>query len=239
MSGLLARVENLWIGRATRVTRFIDPKHVYADDLDLFGRGSLFELLSTARTGAGEQDARLVAAFAVCAARFDLAPEGCSPKCGAHRSSRKNWRSWAMTSGPLSMTGIWRAWGTMPLAHFFRGARPVAFLISLGSGGYRLGVALQFTTLQPFLYVVLAEIILRFMFANRSGRVLVFRESSGCELQLLASLLERLEKEAFSAPALEDLRLKLVTKARGQRFRSAGWSDWSIAWTGLAIKCSG
>ncbi|HXR98753.1 MAG TPA: hypothetical protein VN709_13010 [Terriglobales bacterium] len=35
--------------------RFRDPQHVYADDLDLFGPGSLFQLLSTARTPMGEE----------------------------------------------------------------------------------------------------------------------------------------------------------------------------------------
>ena len=50
----LGRLSNHWIGAGNQGERFRDPKHVYADDLDLFGRGSLFEMLSTARTGAGE-----------------------------------------------------------------------------------------------------------------------------------------------------------------------------------------
>src|SRR5258708_5823751 len=51
----LARVENRWMGTGSQGESFRDPKHIYADDLDLFGRGSLFELLSTARTAAGER----------------------------------------------------------------------------------------------------------------------------------------------------------------------------------------
>jgi hypothetical protein len=34
--------------------RFLDPHHPYADDLDVFGPGSLFELLCAARTAAGQ-----------------------------------------------------------------------------------------------------------------------------------------------------------------------------------------
>src|SRR5262249_23241046 len=34
---------------------FDDPHHIYAADLDLFGRGSLFELLCTVRTRMGEE----------------------------------------------------------------------------------------------------------------------------------------------------------------------------------------
>ncbi len=51
----LARVENRWAGGGHQGERFRDPKHLYADDLDVFGRGSLFELLSTSRTAAGER----------------------------------------------------------------------------------------------------------------------------------------------------------------------------------------
>jgi hypothetical protein len=43
----LARVEDRWAGTGATGEQFNDPHHVYASDLDLFGRGSLFELLST------------------------------------------------------------------------------------------------------------------------------------------------------------------------------------------------
>jgi hypothetical protein len=50
----LARIEDRWIGTGTPGDRFADDHHLYANDLDLFGRGSLFELLAIARTRAGE-----------------------------------------------------------------------------------------------------------------------------------------------------------------------------------------
>ena len=51
----LARIENRWVGTGESGERFSDPHHEYAADLDLFGKGGLFELLSTARTRMGEQ----------------------------------------------------------------------------------------------------------------------------------------------------------------------------------------
>ncbi len=51
----LARLTGQWIGRGEQGMRFLDPAHPYARDLDIFGQGSLFELLSTARTPMGEQ----------------------------------------------------------------------------------------------------------------------------------------------------------------------------------------
>lgn len=51
----LARLEDRWVGTGESGERFLDPNHPYARDLDLFGKGGLFELLSTARTRAGEE----------------------------------------------------------------------------------------------------------------------------------------------------------------------------------------
>lgn len=49
-----ARLQDRWTRTGEPGDRFRDDHHVYANDLDLFGRGSLFELLSVARTRTGE-----------------------------------------------------------------------------------------------------------------------------------------------------------------------------------------
>ncbi len=63
-----ARLEGRWTGTGESGERFLDPLHPYARDLDLFGAGSLFELLSTARTRSGEET---VAAWLKAAAPLD------------------------------------------------------------------------------------------------------------------------------------------------------------------------
>jgi hypothetical protein len=50
----LARLDGRWAGTGQAGERFQDENHPYALDLDLFGKGSLFELLSTARLRTGE-----------------------------------------------------------------------------------------------------------------------------------------------------------------------------------------
>jgi len=50
----LARIEDRWRGTGEPGHRFRDERHPYSNDLDLFGSASLFELLSVARTRAGE-----------------------------------------------------------------------------------------------------------------------------------------------------------------------------------------
>src|SRR5436305_6232281 len=50
----LARLDDRWAGTGTQGQQFANPDHLYAADLDLYGPGSLFERLCTARTGMGE-----------------------------------------------------------------------------------------------------------------------------------------------------------------------------------------
>ncbi len=63
-----ARLEDRWAGTGESGERFLDPLHPYARDLDIFGSGSLFELLCTARTRAGEET---LAAWLLAAAPVD------------------------------------------------------------------------------------------------------------------------------------------------------------------------
>ncbi|MCZ2153160.1 MAG: hypothetical protein LC114_04540 [Bryobacterales bacterium] len=49
------RLRNKWAGRGISGDRFSEERHLYASDLDLFGVGSVFELLCSARTALGEQ----------------------------------------------------------------------------------------------------------------------------------------------------------------------------------------
>ncbi|MCR4373685.1 MAG: DNA mismatch repair protein MutS [Acidobacteria bacterium] len=49
----IARLEHRWMGQGDAGDRFLPTQHLYAADLDLFGHGSLFELLATCRTEGG------------------------------------------------------------------------------------------------------------------------------------------------------------------------------------------
>ncbi len=50
----ISRLDSTWSGRGPDGARFLDG-HPFAHDLDLFGPGSLFQLLDTARTEIGEE----------------------------------------------------------------------------------------------------------------------------------------------------------------------------------------
>ena len=49
----LTRQNHTWMDDPQTGAEYDDPDHLYASDLDLFGRGSLFQLMCVARTGVG------------------------------------------------------------------------------------------------------------------------------------------------------------------------------------------
>jgi hypothetical protein len=74
----LERIENRWQGTGNGETSDLDDTHLYAKDLDLFGRGSLFELLCTARTEQAKR--RSLAGFA--------SPRSARRSCNVRRRCR-------------------------------------------------------------------------------------------------------------------------------------------------------
>jgi MutS-like protein len=51
----LARLENRWAGSGITGEKYCDEAHLYAKDIDIFGKGGLFELLCNTRTRSGEE----------------------------------------------------------------------------------------------------------------------------------------------------------------------------------------
>jgi len=206
----LARMEDRWAGKGNPGERFRDPGHVYAEDLDLFGKGSLFELLSTARTGAGERTL----------ARWLLAPAGREDvidrqKAAAEVGARLDLRE-ALTlagddvRGAVDAESV-AAWGSEPPITFFPGARILALALAIGAlvaaGTFFAGK----TSLRPLLVVILLQVAFRILIRDRVQRIAAAVTAPAYELQLLGLLLERLEREPFQASRLVALAKGLET----------------------------
>jgi len=88
------------LGRYRRAgERFRDPAHPYAEDLDLFGKGGLFELLSTARTRGGEDTlARWMLESA--APEIVIERQAAVAECGRSWTCGKIWRCSARRTQP-------------------------------------------------------------------------------------------------------------------------------------------
>ncbi len=208
----IGRIEDRWIGTGSQGERFRDSKHVYADDLDLFGRGSLFELLSTARTGAGERTL----------AEWLLAP-GEREEVAARQEAVAELRPRVDLREEIALMGedIRAAvdarglsnWGTAAPVRFFKGARVVAPVLACAAVVTLGGFFAQRFSIAPFLAVVLAEMIFSFAVRPRVGQVAEAVSAPAHELRMLALLLERLENEQFTSARM--MRLAGELKVEG------------------------
>jgi MutS domain V len=214
----LARLENRWIGSGDSGERFRDPAHVYAEDLDLFGKGSLFELLSTARTRAGEDTL----------ARWLLAPAPPDEVAARHQAVDElrpllDLREDLAVLGSAVRSSLdpdaAAAWGEAPEVRFPAGARYIAPILAaalvISFGLYMAGVF----TRTPVLAALLVELGYAFFLGSRTLQVATAVNSPSHNLALLAKLLDRIEHEAFRGPLLQQLHARL--KAGGQPIASA------------------
>jgi len=205
----LARLENRWIGTGSQGERFRDPNHVFADDLDLFGRGSLFELLSTARTRMGE---RVLAGW--------LLTPGDPKEVAARQESIKELRPRVDLREEIALMGEdlraalddrrLGAWGTEPAVKFFPGARWIALALAIAAVATLVTALFDWTSFRPFLFVALAELVVMMVTNKATDQVAESVGTPAHELRLIALLLERLEREPFTSPGLAGLRNRLL-----------------------------
>jgi hypothetical protein len=203
----LARLEDRWPGTGASGERFRDPKHVYADDLDIFGTGCLFELLSTARLPMGEERLAqwLTAASPVPAIherqkvivelrdkldlREALALLGEDLKIRLDPRSLETWAE----APPLLPPGTWRI--VAALLAIFAAATTIYLLATL--------------RLWPLAIVLALEVIILLWLRVRAEKVVSALACNAEGLGLFADVLRRLEREPFASPRLQGFATEL------------------------------
>ena len=231
----IARLDGTWEGTGLTGDSYLDPHHPYAQDLDLFGKGSLFELLSTARTHVGEETL----------ARWLLAPA--DPETVRARQQaveelrpRLDLREKLAVLADEARTGVnataLAAWGEAPvLLHGMRLRVTLWLLTSLGIIGaaalftWIFGVA-GFFRLPDYVNslardgaLLVALINGTFLYRMRHAREAVVHdvEEAAHSLGLLAGVLVQLEHEVFQSPLLRALRQSLETEGAAPSRRIA------------------
>jgi hypothetical protein len=204
----MARVQNRWAGTGETGEHFLDPLHPYARDLDIFGKASLFELLCTARTRAGEQTL----------ARWLLSPAPIDEIRSRQRAildlkERGDFREQLSSLGETLRLGLHpdelAAWGerspifAVPSTRIVTSGLCVLWIVSIASWGiWHLGG------------FALAVSVLNFSWAHRIHARLDEAagsfERAAADLGLLSSLLSMLEHEQFSAPKLLEMKATLA-----------------------------
>ena len=209
----LARIEDRWAGGGEPGERFRNPDHLYANDLDLFGPASLFELLSIARTRAGEDT---LAAWLLTPA----APEEIRARQEATQdlTARLDLREALSLAGTDVRAAVHSdalvAWAEGPALLGSSWLRPAAVLLTVAAIA---SIALWIATANsiPVLAIVTAEIAFSWPLRERILKALHGADGAARDLDVLAVVLARLEEETFNADRLRSLQGRLT---HGPRF---------------------
>ena len=208
----LARLENRWQGGGESGERFQDAHHPYSADLDIFGKGSLFELLSVARTRGGE--ATLAAWLQGPAPLPELrrrheAIEELRPLLDLREELAVLGDDYRTDVHPEQLLN----WGSAPAHAFPAWMRLFALVLSLVQA-FMLGwfFATSFLGLGPRIGVLAVGFIEGPFALFLRGRVLAVLcsvHSPSRDLDLLSRILGTLERQTFHSPALTALQAEI------------------------------
>jgi hypothetical protein len=202
------RVNDRWAGVGRGGERFVDD-HPYARDLDLFGRGSLFELLNTARTEAGEDT---LADWLRAGASIDevLARQAAVEELKTKLDFREDLAVLA-AEGEVSRTGALMRWAASAPVGFGRLVQPL--FAACGVVTIALAV-LAYEEVIPWSLVVgwlLVSGLLAWAWRRSLGVVVERIGKPASDLALLAELLARIEREPVTSPRLAALVAAFTT----------------------------
>lgn len=225
-----ARIQDQWTRAEPSGERFKNADHPYADDLDIFGPGSLFQLLSLCRTPMGEER---LALWLLQPASIDLitARQGQVAALRSHLDLRERvavvnagqrrfmlpdqliaWAETATTLPPLRIIVVTMALGfAATFANFMYGGSGWPVLGSLAVNGVALGVL-----------------------GKRANAIIeeLSASTGATSLDLLSNVIKEIEREPFDGPALSALAQRLkgddgsVAASRGIA-RLARITDWA------------
>ena len=202
----LARIEDRWAGSGETGDEFKDPLHLYAEDLDILGDGSLFQLLSTARTNMGKQ----------CLARW-LLTHAELPEIRERQAAVAELKSRLDLREDLAVAGESEriAAKPEPLVAWAReesglkdGRWWAAVLAALCIAAIVVGFKWLWT---PFVAVLLINGIITSRARHRLEKIFAGIADTHKDLDSLALLLRRIEAEKFQSPMLQQLHARLLT----------------------------
>jgi len=227
----LDRLENRWRGKGETGDRFRNPAHIYEEDLDLFGKSSLFELISTARTRAGE--AALAAWLLAPATRDEaLARQQAVQELRPNLDIREELAVLGeAVRSDMDSEAVAR-WGEAPEVRFPAGAPVIALVLGAAVAiTFALYMA-EIINRTPFLVSLFIELGYAFFLGSRTLQVAAAVNSPSHDLALLGKLLARLENEPFQSPLLQRMQTQLkssglvASEEIGRLRRHVARMDW-------------
>lgn len=206
----LDRVNHTWQGKGAGGTEHKEKGHLYAEDLDLFGEGSLFELLCIAKTSSGEstlarwlQEPARPGAIrqrqqAIEELRFnfelreDLAVLGSGVRSRVHPQILEKWGE---RDGIFSKNGA-------TVVKIISWCLTIGAILSIAALAFGLGPF-------PLVLVIIVELLAMRVLSKRIEMIVTATRQPMRELKTVARLLERLQNQSFRSEYLRRLSKSL------------------------------
>ena len=205
----IARLEDRWSGSGATGSAFEPSHHLYAADLDLFGAGSLFQLLCAARTHVGEQTLAqwLLAPAAMqvvrdrqaaiadlkerISLRDDLALKGEALQIELHPDALTNW-----AESPNLLNKPWMLLLGVTLAALAIAGAIVWSVTDIAS---------------PLLAVLVVEVGVSYWLRQPVEAAVKAVENAYADLRGTALILETFERDSFQAAPLKAMQHQLTS----------------------------
>jgi len=206
----IARIEDRWIGLGDTGEAFATPDHIYAEDLDIFGQGSLFQLLCTARSRMGklrlanwletqadsaeilDRQSAVIELRNKLDLRHDLALAGDSDSINADPAKLKHW---AETQVDLNYLRWWPSIFLLTVINLACLAYPIYAIVRHKEAFWT-----------PFLLSLVVNGTVLYWLRHRLQSLFTGLDQACHNLKELAALLRRVEDEEFTTARLRALR---------------------------------
>ena len=207
----LARIEDRWMGGPASSGSFASETHLYATALDIFGKDSLFELISTARTRAGEE--KLAKWLSAPAPTSEIVMR---QQCVDELRGNIDLREALAVLGPEMRARVHpellTRWGLAPTVLQSPPARVIAPIIAV----FVYYTEIDFWFVNGSIWLAIIALVLAggfgLYYRSRVREVIEGVEQPERELEIISVVLGRLELEQFKSPRLQELRRALDTQ---------------------------
>jgi hypothetical protein len=216
----LARLNDDWAGHGPAGERYLSPEHPYAGDLDIFGPGSIFQLMCTARTQLGEATladwlsapadietiGRRQRAVEELRHELDLRESLALLDAKVHDDFDQN-RLLQWSQEPVQLIAPWR--------------RIVVAVASVLAVGGLIGWLFFGMPISAFILPLMFQVILTFAYRRQITESARTADEAGSGLAILVQVLDVIEGRQFQSPCLQTIRSSLDTEGLPPSRRTA------------------
>jgi len=211
----LARIEDRWIGDGSDGKQYLGDDEVFADDLDVFGKASLFQFVCAARTSVGRDT---LADWLSCPADADEIRERQSAVRELADNTDLRERLVVLDSDeyPVDRQAL-TAWASAPQLLPDRRMRVVGFVLAAALSvvivyGFQLPI-------QVSVAVISIELLLFAVVRDRLRSISSTGQAAMRSLAYLSAVRSAIRKTSFTSRRLSDLQLAIASLGRHSKVR--------------------